>query len=254
MSLRLGSVTELLELIAEIPKEDFGALFGRSLLSDRAILRCIDDGSIVIDPFERRSLGTCSYDVTLGEWFWREQHPEGGITTFNPRSDKDVRRVWGEKPLIAEPARTWTEKNGPLENIHPDDKVIWIKPGETILCHTNEFIGGQKDRITTMMKARSTLGRVFIEICKCAGWGDVGYVNRWTMEVTNNSRHYHIPLVVGTRVAQIAFFEVEPIATRGLDYTVAGKYQTTASLDELKIKWEPTAMLPKMSHDREIRK
>jgi hypothetical protein len=33
--------------------------------------------------------------------------------------------------------------------------------------------------VTTMMKARSSLGRNFIEICKCAGWGDVGYINRW---------------------------------------------------------------------------
>ena len=24
-----------------------------------------------------------------------------------------------------------------------------------------------------MMKARSSLGRNFIEVCKCAGWGDV---------------------------------------------------------------------------------
>lgn len=61
------------------------------------------------------------------------------------------------------------------------------------------------------MKARSSLGRNFIEICKCAGWGDVGYVNRWTMEITNNSRYYTIPLVVGRRVAQIVFFETEGI-------------------------------------------
>jgi hypothetical protein len=28
-----------------------------------------------------------------------------------------------------------------LENIFPDDRIIWLAPGETILAHTNEFIG-----------------------------------------------------------------------------------------------------------------
>lgn len=77
-----------------------------------------------------------------------------------------------------------------LDNMSPDDRqalvfallmidrIIWITPGETILAHTNEFIGGCKS-VTTMMKARSSLGRNFIEVCKCAGWGDVGYINRW---------------------------------------------------------------------------
>ena len=101
-----------------------------------------------------------------------------------------------------------------------------LLPGETILAHTNEFIGG-RDCVTTKMKARSSMGRYFIEVCKCAGWGDVGYINRWTMEITNNSKNYIIPLVVGRRIAQMIFFETGPILEK--DYTDTGKYsvQTT---------------------------
>lgn len=54
-----------------------------------------------------------------------------------------------------------------------EDLIIWVAPGETILGHTEEFIGGRHN-VTTMMKARSSMGRNFIEVCKCAGWGDVG--------------------------------------------------------------------------------
>jgi deoxycytidine triphosphate deaminase len=89
-----------------------------------------------------------------------------------------------------------------------DGDVASSSTGETILAHTNEFIGG-RETVTTMMKARSSMGRNFIEVCKCAGWGDIGYVNRWTMEITNNSRFYSIPLVVGRRIAQIVFFDSE---------------------------------------------
>jgi dCTP deaminase len=134
-----------------------------------------------------------------------------------------VNKVWGEV-CHAELHRDWCKRNGaPLENIGLDERIIWLKPGETILGHTNEFIGGRRS-VTTMMKARSSLGRNFIEVCKCAGWGDVGYVNRWTMEITNNSRYYSIPLVVGRRVAQIVFFDTEGIES--LSYEKSGKYQT----------------------------
>ena len=121
--------------------------------------------------------------------------------------------------------------------------------GETILAHTIEFIGG-KNYITTMMKARSSMGRNFIEVCKCAGWGDVGFTNRWTMEITNNSRHYVIPLVVGRRIAQIVFMKTGAIA--GADYTEGGKYQGTGNIRELKREWKPRMMLPKLYQDREV--
>eukprot|EP00026_Physarum_polycephalum_P013937 Phypoly_transcript_14398.p2 GENE.Phypoly_transcript_14398~~Phypoly_transcript_14398.p2 ORF type:complete len:104 (+),score=8.59 Phypoly_transcript_14398:561-872(+) len=103
-----------------------------------------------------------------------------------------------------------------------------------------------------MMKARSSMGRNFIEVCKCAGWGDVGYVNRWTMEITNNSRHYSIPLVVGRRIAQLVFFDSEGILDKS--YEKSGKYQTTDDLETLQKNWTPYDMLPKMYKDKEIRK
>jgi len=220
-----------------------------SLLSDKAIMRYMQNGKIIIEPFQLDNLSTSSYDVTLGEYYYRESDPEPGFGIYNPFCETHVHRVWGE-PQRAELVEEWSHRvNIKLENIRDDDRVIWIKPGETILCHTNEFIGG-KETVTTMMKARSSLGRNFIEICKCAGWGDVGYINRWTMEITNNSRYYSIPLVVGRRVAQIVFFDTEGIIEHS--YEKEGKYQSTGSIDELKMKWSPSDMLPKMFKDKEI--
>jgi dCTP deaminase len=41
-------------------------------LSDKEILAARERGDIVIEPFDERQLGTDSYDVRLGEFFYRE--------------------------------------------------------------------------------------------------------------------------------------------------------------------------------------
>lgn len=220
-----------------------------STLSDKKILEYYGSGRIVIDPFVSKNVNTSSVDVTLGEYHFREQ-TSVGKAIYSPWSESDVRQVWGD-PLQAEVAGVCFKRNGFAmpDGISETDLVILIHPGETILGHTREFIGGATE-ITTMMKARSTWGRNFIEVCKCAGWGDVGFTNRWTMEITNNSRHYIIPLVVGRRVAQIVFFEVGEIMSD--DYAKTGKYQTSQDLEILRRDWNPESMLPKMWKDREL--
>jgi len=222
-------------------------------LSDRRILESMKQGDIVISPFTKTQLATSSYDVTLGEWFFREQPPKYNHSLYNIWSKEHTDHVWGadkvERAVSAKEA--FRKYNFTWEGIKPTDKVIILRPGETILAHTNEFIGG-KNHITTMMKARSSMGRNFIEVCKCAGWGDVGYVNRWTMEITNNSKNYIIPLVVGRRIAQIVFFETGEILER--DYSVLGKYASSTDVTKLKKEWNPQMMLPKLWNDRDITK
>jgi dCTP deaminase len=222
-----------------------------AVYSDKEILNGIHSRDIVIDPFSIPNLGTSSYDVRLGEWYYREQKPPyndwGNHPLYNPYSEEQVKRVWG--PAERADLFRWDTQ---LPSIKQDDRVILIDPGETILAHTEEYIGG-KNHITTMMKARSSFGRNFIEICKCAGWGDVGYINRWTMEITNNSRYYSIPLVVGRRIAQLIFFETGPILNSEKDYAADGKYQSSTDLAALRASWRPDMMLPKLYNDREIR-
>ena len=219
-------------------------------LSDKKILEHMKNGTVVIEPFDKKNLATSSYDVTLGEWYFREQPTKYNHSLYNIWSQAHTEHVWGaQSPQKAEKAKDAFKKyNFKWEGIAPDDKVILLRPGETILAHTQEFIGG-RNSVTTMMKARSSLGRNFIEVCKCAGWGDVGYVNRWAMEITNNSRNYLIPLVVGRRIAQIVFFETGPILER--DYTSKGKYQSTTNMKELKRGWKPEMLLPRLYKDRE---
>src|SRR3989338_5532489 len=155
------------------------------LLSQQAILRHLKKGNIIIEPFIERNLKTASYDVSLGEWFWRERHPMERAAIHNVYDEKSTKIVWNG-PFKAEEAKNLVKRNKiKLRNIRPEDKIILLAPRETILAHTEEFIGG-KNICVSKMYARSSFGRNFIEVCKDAGWGDVGYFNRWTMEVTNN--------------------------------------------------------------------
>jgi dCTP deaminase len=240
----------------------------KSLLSRPRILSHFRDGSIVIDPFVPENLGTGQYDVTLGVNFYREVAPTlgqaivgtsvghrsvGGFPIYNPFSEEEVTKNWTLQK--AHHHKTVVEKLGwsePIKNIGMEDRIILILPGETILAHTQEFIGSNSGSITSMMKARSSTGRNFIEVCKCAGMGDHGYCNRWTMEITNNSQYRALPLVVGRRIGQLIFFETDALES-GDDYVSEGKYQGTSDLSRLKAEWEPTAMLPQQWRDREVR-
>lgn len=238
----------------------------KSYLSDKCIINLKNQGEIIIEPFNIENVNTGSYDVTLGEWYFREQSPDFNnhrpISNFyteddlwqgpiyNMYSEDEVNRVWGSA-LKAESYKNKKYKETiNLENIRINDKIILLGPGETILGHTNEFIGGVS-HVITMMKARSSIGRNFIKICSCAGLGDVGYFNRWTMEITNSSRNFSIPLVVGRRLAQIVFFDTDGIITDS--YSKTGKYQVKHSVKELQDIWSPYDMLPKLYKDREIK-
>ena len=214
-----------------------------TVLSDADVLLARAEGRVVIEPFRREQLATSSYDVRLGEWYYREQRPALAANLFNPYDPEHVRRVWGEPQRARRAVPQIGADLLPAPGIDMTAQVIVLDPGETILAHTEEFIGGVHE-ITTMMKARSSMGRSFITVCKCAGWGDVGYANRWTMEITNVSRFYRVPLVVGSRVAQIVFLRTGPLY--GADYTDGGVYARTADVTRLEAEWRPEMMLPKM--------
>lgn len=216
-------------------------------------------GAITIDPFKPENLGSAQYDVTLGDSFYRESRKDqhwgdtgrGWGTVYNPFDEKHVRSKWELHRAVTH--EDYNERTGVwLTNIGHQEKLIILEPGEIILGHTEEFIGGSCNYITTMMKARSSLGRNGVEVCRCAGMGDVGYFTRWTMEIVNTSRFQTIVLPVGRRVAQLLFFQVKPVSDHDV-YDKGGKYQTSSNLAELKAAWTPETMLPKQWRDRECK-
>jgi dCTP deaminase len=208
----------------------------RGVLSSSNINEEMRDGNVLIYPFRAEQLQNTMYDVRLGESYFRNSE---AIPFFNPWSSDHVADFWGE-PLLADVA---TESNAREMGLNPGDRYILLAPGEYILAHTEEFIGG-RNFITSKMQARSSMGRSFISVCMCAGQGDIGFTNRWCMEIKNHTTS-PVVLPVGACVAQIIFYYSSvPIKP------YQGKYQSTPDMEKLMNEWKPTDLLGKAYKDK----
>jgi dCTP deaminase len=226
-----------------------------TLLSNTDILRHMQSGAVVIEPFNARSLNNVSYDLTLGDTVMRYK-PDAGVVDLS----------------VDDPAEMFVPHRAlRVGNAKPAHLLC---SGERVLAHSREIAGGRqvtcqvcagtgkehhvfppaagvcpacKGRkvvaVTTHLQATSTCARIGLSVCQCAGWGDVGYVSPWTLEVQNHSpRDLWIP--VGAVLAQVCFHEVEPIID-GTSYEQGGGYQQSANVDVIRATWTPAKMLPK---------
>ncbi len=216
--------------------------------SNTDIKTAIESGQLVFHPYVESHINGSSLDVTLGQWYYKtERQNLGGV--YNPFDPEAVERYF-EGPFEAEAHESWCEKHGRklFAGIPADHPIIVLESGERILAHTHEFVGVKGDATSTML-ARSTWGRNGVAVCLDAGWGDPGYVNRWTMEVYNMNQHDSVILPVGERIAQIVFYGTGPVESEY--HKLSGKYQGTKAdgLKGLIKSWKPEQMLPRAYKD-----
>lgn len=215
------------------------------VLSDSKIKNEIKNGNIILyDPTgkkEEQLIQNSSVDVTIGEYYYTNTNGFNG-NVYNPWREGDTEKYWN----CLKKANIVVNESDAIETgLSIGSSYIKLQPGENILAHTEQFIGG-KQNITTMMKGRSSMGRCNIEICGDAGWGDIGYVNRWTMEIKNKNK-CTLVIPVGSRVAQIIF-----LYTGFSENVYNGKYQTQSNINDIISTWKPESMLPKCYADKSL--
>jgi dCTP deaminase len=219
-----------------------------AVFSNKEIRQAVKAGHIVCHPFVDGNVAGSSVDVTLGGWYYRTERT-GSSGFYNPFDKKDVERYF-DGPYQADIHEKWAKLNGRqlFEGIPAKHPIIVLRPGERILGHTHEFIG-IKAPGTSTLQARSTWGRNGVAVCLDAGWGDPGYINRWTLEIYNMNQHESVVLPVGERIAQMVFYETGPV--EGEYKKLSGKYQTNLSNDLASIikSWQPQQMLPRAYKD-----
>ncbi len=158
------------------------------MYSSSDILRAMDDKRLSISDFDPARLGTNSYDLLLGKTFF-------GVT-------------WDDEgPLFTGP------------RVVEDGQRVYVPVGGTMLGVTKEIIGTHCN-VVAQLKAKSSLGRMGITICRDAGLGDVGYDNHWTLEISGYVASGRPFVVVGEAIAQMVFYEVKTVPAN----TYTGQY------------------------------
>lgn len=145
------------------------------ILSDKKILDAIEKGEIVIEPFDRKCLGTNSYDVHLGKY------------------------------LAVYQSRILDAKEHNKINIFeiPEDGFV-LQPGTLYLGATNEYT--ETHASVPFLEGKSSVGRLGIDIHATAGKGDVGFCNNWTLEI---SCVQPVRVYKGMPIGQLIYFAVD---------------------------------------------
>ena len=141
------------------------------LLGSKTILEEINNGNIVIDPFDEKNLNPNSYNLTLSNTLM--------VYTENIIIDQYNFGVYD--PLINPLHTLDMKKDNPTSFITFDEKGIILQPGILYLGSTNERTFTEK--YVPMIEGRSSVGRLGLNVHVTAGFGDVGFNGTWTLEL-----------------------------------------------------------------------
>ena len=171
------------------------------VLSDRTIARLLDEGRILIDPYDESLLQPSSVDVRVDRFF---------------RVFHNARYPFID---VREPQEDLTE----LVEID-DERPFILHPGEFVLGSTLERIV-LPDDLVARLEGKSSLGRLGLLIHSTAGFIDPGWDGHVTLELSNVA---NLPITIyhGMKIGQISCMELtEPTSTPYGDSSLGSKYQ-----------------------------
>ncbi|CDG65419.1 MAG: dCTP deaminase [Methanobacterium sp.] len=155
-----------------------------AILSDRDIIKYLDEGKITIDPLEdpSRQIQPSSVDLRIGNEF------------------KGFRII--RKPCIDPLDKS--DLDSYMESFHiKQGEPFIIHPGEFALATTYETVK-LPDDLVARVEGRSSMGRLGITMHVTAGYIDPGFEGKITLEISNIGK-MPVALYTGQRVCQIVF-------------------------------------------------
>ena len=179
------------------------------ILSDRDIRKQIQQGRIVIDPYDDVAVQPASIDLRLGAQLRVFQSHRVQVI--------DVRQ---ELPQLTELVV--------IDELNP----FILHPGEFALGMTTEEIH-LPDDIVGRLDGKSSLGRLGLVVHSTAGFVDPGWQGRLTLELSNLA-NLPIALYSGMKVSQLSFVKLtspaeRPYGSKGLGSKYQGQMEPTAS-------------------------
>jgi dCTP deaminase len=163
------------------------------VLSDRDILKALESGRIVIDPYPDldKQLGSISVDFRLGNTFMVFEHSRFSyIDPRHPQSIGDAMRT-----IVVE-----------------DDEPFIMQPGDFALASTMESLE-LPDDLLGRLEGRSSIARLGITVHSTAALFEPGWIGTATMELSNLGR-MAVALYPGMRICAFSFEPVSsPVST-----------------------------------------
>ena len=160
------------------------------ILTDHTITAEINNGNIVIEPFNPDNLGTNSYDLTLSN-----------SLVLYTESVLDVRKKNLSAPMIIPP------------------EGLILQPNIIYLASTVEYT--ETLRHVPVIQGKSSLGRLGLFVHVTAGFGDVGFKGHWTLELIAVQ---WIKIYPGMKIAQIVYHEISEMPKVTYDKKEDAKY------------------------------
>ena len=181
----------------------------RVLLSDRDIRAQVDDGRVVLDPYDAAMIQPSTIDVRL---------------------DKFFRLFDNHKYPFIDPATDQPDLTRLVEV--EDDEPFILHPGEFVLGSTYEQVT-LPDDIAARLEGKSSLGRLGLLTHSTAGFIDPGFTGHVTLELSNVAT-LPIKLWPGMKIGQMCFFRLtspaeKPYGTQAYGSRYQGQRGPTAS-------------------------
>jgi len=150
-----------------------------------------------------KNIGPNSVDVTLGKTFKTLVPTKIGRT-------KNGDYFFKEKKLPKDFFLDVRKENKVYEFEIPDDGII-LQPGQLYIAGTIEIAGS--DELVPMYEGRSSMARLGIQSHISAGFGDIGFKDKWTLEIIVV---HPIKIYPDMRIGQVAFHTVNKKALKKL--------------------------------------
>ena len=174
------------------------------ILSDKKILAAIEEGKIVIEPFDRAYLGTNSYDVHLGKWL----------------------AIYKDHILDA-------RRHNEIEYFEIPEEGFVLHPNTLYLGVTAEYT--ETHHAVPFLEGKSSVGRLGIDIHATAGKGDVGFCNHWTLEI---SCTHPVRVYAGMPIGQLIYFAVEGEIETYYNRKINAKYNQRSDKPMESMMWK----------------
>ena len=189
-----------------------------AVLSDGTIRRLLEEGRLVIDPWDPTMLQPASVDLRLG-------------TSFRVFHNHRIQTI-----DIADPPRDLTEHVTVSE-----EETFVIHPGEFVLGRTAERVE-LPDDLVARIEGKSSIGRLGLVVHATAGFVDPGWKGTLTLEITNFNS---VPIVLrpGLPVAQLSLIGLDAPAERPYGHPELGShYQGQVDATESRYEGGPASV------------